>query len=251
LDPGLGRARAAIADARAKEWDWDGAESEFRRALEADPGSAVAHQAYGWYLRVRGRFEEALAERRRALELDPLDPSVNRAVARDLDLTGQADAALTQWTRVLELEPGEPLDHLRVAQFHFEHGHADLGRIHLERARALASDSPLVAAYLAIVVGESGDTGEARRLLGELKARSARQYVSPVLPAFVHASLGEVDHAFSLLENAYAAKDPMLIPIQVCETGGGVRLPDARAATLSADPRFADLVRRMGFPAKP
>jgi TolB-like protein/DNA-binding winged helix-turn-helix (wHTH) protein/Tfp pilus assembly protein PilF len=110
LDPTLGGARAALAVSRAYEWDWVGAEAEYRRAVETDPGSAVAHQWYGWYLRALGRFDEALAQRRRALELDPLDASINRAVARDLELTGQEDAALAQWNRVLELEPDEALD---------------------------------------------------------------------------------------------------------------------------------------------
>jgi hypothetical protein len=104
---------------------------------------------------------------------------------------------------------------------------------------------------LAIVVAESGDRDEAHRLLGRLKAESARRYVSPVLPAFVHATLDEVDSAFRLLEDAYAAKDPMLIPIQILEAGGAVRPPKERAATLRADPRFGDLVRRMGLPPAP
>jgi TolB-like protein/DNA-binding winged helix-turn-helix (wHTH) protein/Tfp pilus assembly protein PilF len=248
LDPGLGAARAALAGARMQEWDWEGAEAEYRRAVETDPGSAVAHLWYGGYLRTLGRFEEALAHRRRALELDPVDPATNRALARDLELTGQGDAALAQWNRILELEPGAAHDHIRVAMLHFEHGRADLGRSHLERARALGVDSPTSIAYLAIVVAESGNRDEAHRLLGRLKAESARRYVSPVLPAFVHATLGEVDSAFRLLENAYAAKDPALTAIQTCD--GLVRVPKKQAATLRADPRFADLIRRMGFPRR-
>jgi len=248
LDPGLGGARAALAAARMQEWDWEGAEAEFRRAVETDPGSAVAHLWYGGYLRAVGRFEEALAQRRRALELDPVDPATNRAFARDLELAGQGDAALAQWNRVFELEPDRALDHLRVSLLHFEDGRADLGRSHLDRARALGVDSPTSIAYLAIVVAESGDRDEAHRLLGQLKAESARRYVSPVLPAFVHASLGELDSAFWLLENAYAAKDPTLIHIQAYDAL--VRIPKTRAATLRADPRFADLVRRMGFPRR-
>jgi TolB-like protein/DNA-binding winged helix-turn-helix (wHTH) protein/Tfp pilus assembly protein PilF len=248
LDPGLGGARAALASVRMQEWDWEGAEAEFRRAVETDPGSAVAHLWYGGYLSAVGRFEEALAQRRRALELDPVDPATNRAFARDLALAGQGDAALAQWNRVFEFAPDRALDHLRVSLLHFEHGRADLGRSQLERARALSVDSPLTLAYLAVVVAQSGDRDEAHRLLGQLKAESARRYVSPVLPAFVHASLGELDSAFRLLENAYAAKDPTLIPIQAYDAV--VRIPNTRAATLRADPRFADLIRRMGFPRR-
>jgi hypothetical protein len=84
-------------------------------------------------------------------------------------------------------------------------------------------------------------------MLGQLKAESARRYISPVLPALVHAALDEKDTAFALLEEAYAARDPMLIPIQVGEAGPFVHLPKERLAALRADPRFHDLVRRMGF----
>ena len=247
LDPGLGDARAALAAARAQDWDWDGAEAEFRKAVDTDPGSAVAHLWYAWYLHARGRFEEALAERRRSLELDPLSSSVNRGMAHDFEAIGQDEAALRQLTRVLELDPDQAQAHLRVALFHVQHGRPDLGRRHLERARALGVEDPLGLAYLAIIEAESGNPHEVRRALGRLRTESSRQYVSPVLPAFVHAALGEVDSAFRLLENAYAAKDPMLIPIQACETGSGLRLPDRWAVRLRADPRFGSLVRRMGL----
>ena len=79
LDPGLGEARAALGAARTLEWDWEGAEAEFRSALEMDPNSTVGHLWYGWYLHARGRLDESLVHRRRALELDPLNIVVNRA----------------------------------------------------------------------------------------------------------------------------------------------------------------------------
>jgi hypothetical protein len=93
-----------------------------------------------------------------------------------------------------------------------------------------------------------GHAAEARRLLAQLNAEAARRYVSPVLPAFVHAALGESDAAFALLEKAFAAKDPLLIPIQVWEAAAAIYLPGERAATLRADPRYGDLVRRMRLP---
>jgi hypothetical protein len=106
-----------------------------------------------------------------------------------------------------------------------------------------------VLASLAVVAAATGEPDEARRLLTELKDESATRYVSPVIPAFVHAALGEKDSAFALLEAAYRAKDPLLIPVPTLDTQFGLRLPDDRAAALRADPRFADLARRMGLPA--
>ena len=250
LDAGLGEARAALAAALSHEWDWDGAEREFRRAVEIDPNSTVAHVFYGRHFYVLGRFEESLAERRRALELDPLDVTVNRNVARSLDAMGQYEAALAQWNRTMELDPDYLRSQVPFALFLLAHGRTDEGWKQLERARALRPDDPSALASLAVVSAESGRPDQARRLLAELKEKSARRYVSPVFPAFVHTALGEKDSAFALLEKAYDARDPILISIHGMETPDGLRPPPERTAALRADPRFADLLRRMGFPPR-
>jgi TolB-like protein/Tfp pilus assembly protein PilF len=250
LDPRLGEARATLASALSYEWDWAGAEREYRSAVEIDPNGTVGHMAYGTYLYFLGRFEESLVERRRALELDPLDVTANRGVARSLDATGQDEAALAQWNRTMELDPNHLRSQLPFALFLLEHGHADLGRRQLERARALQPDDPAVLASLAIVSAESGKPDRAHRALAGLKEESARRYVSSVYPAFVHATLGEKDSAFALLEKAYDARDPVLMMIQIMDTPVGLHPPPERTAALRADPRFADLVRRMGFPPR-
>jgi TolB-like protein/DNA-binding winged helix-turn-helix (wHTH) protein/Tfp pilus assembly protein PilF len=250
LDPRLGEAHAALASALENEWDWDGAEREYRSAIEIDPNATVGHMWYGAYLHALGRFEESLAQKRRAFELDPLDVTANRGVARELDATGQEEAALAQWNRTLELDPNHLRSQLPFALFLLEHGRRDLGRKQLERARALQPDDPAVLASLAIVSAESGNPDQARRKLAELKEESARRYVSPVYPAFVHATLGETDSAFMLLEKAYDARDPVLMSIQIMDTPVGLHPPPERAAALRADPRFADLVRRMGLPRR-
>ncbi|HEY5908408.1 MAG TPA: hypothetical protein VIZ31_10210, partial [Vicinamibacteria bacterium] len=131
-------------------------------------------------------------------------------------------------------------------------GRSAEGSRHLERALALGiGDEPSTLANLAIVRATRGDVQEAGRLLEQLKAESARRYVSPVLPALVHAALGQKDDTFALLEQAYAARDPVLVPIQVGEVGAVLHLAEARVAELRADPRFGDLVRRMGFAPQP
>ena len=97
---------------------------------------------------------------------------------------------------------------------------------------------------------ENGRPDQDRRELAKLEDESARRWVSPVFPAFVHATLGEKDAAFALLEKAYDAKDPVLISIQIVDTPVGLHPPPDRASALRADPRFADLVRRMGLPRR-
>src|SRR5262245_39172566 len=250
LDPTLGEPRAALASTLGCSWDWEASEREYRLAVQQEPNSAVAHVWYAAHLHALGRFEEALDQQRQAMILDPLDPAVNRVLARDLDATGQVDAALAQWNRTLELGPDQLRSHLPFALFLLEHGHADQGFGHLESARALRPDDPSVIAGLAIASAMRGRTDEAHRLLERLTAESMRRYISPVIPAYAHAALGERDGTFTLLEKAYAAKDPLLAPIQTLETQIGLRVPSGPAAALRADPRFVDLVRRMGFPRR-
>jgi TolB-like protein/DNA-binding winged helix-turn-helix (wHTH) protein/Tfp pilus assembly protein PilF len=250
LDPRFGEAHANLGSVLLYEWDWDGAEREYRLAVEIDPNSTVGHMSYGTYLFFLGRFEESLVERRRAFDLDPLDVTANRGVARSLDATGQREEALAQWNRTMELDPDHLRSQLPFALFLLEHGRAELGRKQLERARALQPDDPAMLASLAVVSAESGDTAAARRLLARLEALPARRYVSSVYPAFVHATLGEMDSAFALLEKAYQVKDPVLTMLQIVETPVGLHPPAERAAALRADPRFTDLVRRMRFPAR-
>lgn len=246
LEPGLAEARAALGSARTIEWDWEGAEAEFRRAIELDPNSMVSHLWYGWHLRARGRLAEGADHVGRALELDPLNVVANYAVASALGDGSHAEAALAQWNRTLELEPLRVVTHRGLALFHFERGAPDAGSRHLERARGLKFEGPLTLASLANVYAVSGNEREARRLLERLEAESTRQYVSPVLPALIHAALSEDDRAFALLDKACTARDPALISIQVGEVGS-IHLARARLAALRADPRFDDLLRRMGM----
>jgi Tfp pilus assembly protein PilF len=249
LDPGLGEARAALGSVRTQEWDWHAAETEFRTAIEDDPGSTLGHLWYGWYLHALGRFDEALVQRRRALELDPLDVTVNRSLAMDLGATGQDEAALAQWNRVLELEPDHGRTELQLALSHFEQGRVEEGSMYLDRARSHAPDDPRTVAQLAVVSAMSGNAHEARRWLGRLKTQSATRYVSKVLPAYVHLALDERDRAFALLEEAYRVRDPLLIPIQVGRIWP-LDLPKERMAALRSDPRFTALLRRMGLPPR-
>ncbi len=242
LDPRLGEAHAAMATAHLAEWDWEGAELQFRIALEADPNSSLAQLWYSRYLHARARFEEGLAHRRKALELDPLDVVVNKAVATELGAIGRDAEALAQWSRTLELAPDRAPTHRDLGLYHIARGRNEAGLEHLRRARALAPHDPTTLAALAFGLAVSGDAPEARRRLGELEAESARRYISPVLSAYVHAALGRRGRAFALLEQAHATKDPLLIPLQA----------DTRSSALRADPRFGDLLRRMGFaPPRP
>jgi hypothetical protein len=115
------------------------------------------------------------------------------------------------------------------------------------RASGAELDGPLDLANQAVAYAAGGGSHEARRLLAKLEADSARRYVSPVLPAMIHAALGENDRAFALLDKACAARDPALISIQVGDIGVFLHLARPHLDALRADPRFGDLLRRMGL----
>jgi len=247
LDPGLAEARAALGAARTIDWDWEGADAEFRTAVELDPNSSVGHGFYAWLLRSRALLVASMRHHRRAIELDPLNVVHNRGLALTLAAAGQDEEALAQWNRTLEIEPDQPLTHLGLAVLHFERGRGQEGSKHLARAGAVESEGPLGLVSLAVAHAASGDRHEARRLLDKLEAESARRYVSPVLPAMIHAALGENDRAFVLLDKACAARDPALISIQVGDIGALLHLPRPHLAALRADPRFGTLLRRMGL----
>jgi tetratricopeptide (TPR) repeat protein len=247
LDPTLGEPRVALAAALGCAWDWEAAERQYRMAVQGDPNSAVAHLWYAAHLHAQGRFQEGLAQERAAMALDPLDVAINRSLARDLDATGQVEASLAQWTRTLELGPDHLRSQLPFALFLLEHGHPERGLEQLDHARALRPDNPSVIAGAAIASAMRSRTDEAHKLLDRLTAESVRRYISPVIRAYVHAALGERAPAFVLLEKAYAAKDPLLAPLQTLETQLGLRVPKDPAAALRADPRYQDLLRRMGI----
>lgn len=250
LDPDLGDARAALAAVRTQEWDWDGAETEYRHALKTDPNSVVGHLWYGWHLHALGRVEESLAHRRRALELDPLNLTVNQSLAGDLDMAGRREQATAQWQRVHDLEPESAMFHLTMAVRSLDGGDVADSASHVARATAVVSNDARMVAFLAIVHAMSRNTIEARRLLARLEAEARQRYVSPVLTALVHVALDQMDEAFVLLDQACDAKDPLLIGISVGELSYGPRLTAERVARLRADRRFGVLLQRMGVGAR-
>ena len=198
LDPGLGEARAALGSVRTQEWDWQGAETEFRNAIEdSNTGTALW---YAWYLYAVGRADEAVVQQRRALELDPLDIAGNRGLAQFLGATGQDEAALAQWNRVLELEPDHAQSELQLALFHFERGRIARAQYISSAPVSLAPEDPLTVASSPSPCAVSGNPGEARQLLGRVEGAVGQPLRSKVLPAYVHLALDERDRAFALLE---------------------------------------------------
>jgi len=239
LDDTLAEAHNALATAKADyDWDWPGAEREFRRAIELNPGYATAHQWYGRLLSELGRHEEALAEIKRAQELDPLSLIINAVGGRILLYAGRDDLAIEQLRKTLEMDPSFAHAHWFLGMAYVRKGALAEAIAEFQRAITLSPNFTQYQAGLGHAYARAGKSAEARRLLDELKEQSKRRYVSWCDFAAIYAGLGDKDQAFACLERAYAQRDARLVELKV----------DARLDPLRSDPRFKDLLRRIGLP---
>ena len=218
--------------------DWAGADREFKRAIELNPNYSVAHHWYAIYLSVLGRQSEALAEIRRAYELDPLSLSINSWVGRILALAGRPDDALEHLKKTLELDPNFPLVHLRLGFVYEEKGMYDEAIAEFKQVLKLTGGRSIGVASLARGYAIAGKRQEAQETLAELLQMSKQRYVSPASIAMVYIALDNKDQAFAWLEKANDIRDLNVVRLK----------HDPRYQSLQSDPRYADLVRRMGIP---
>jgi TolB-like protein/DNA-binding winged helix-turn-helix (wHTH) protein/Flp pilus assembly protein TadD len=231
LDGGLAEGHTAMGACLAfHEWDWAAAEREFKRAIELNPRYSVARAWYGLHLDNMGRTDESLSEARLALAEDPFNIAHNARLAAALLSAGHQEEALAQQRRTVELDAQSQYAHNGLAILLAGTGRYDEA---LEEYRNSGSRS---GAALAAALG--GRPDEARALLTELKAAPNGRYRSPLVPAGLHAALGENDAAFSFLEEAFATRVPALSQVKI----------DGRWKPLRSDPRYADLLRRMKLP---
>ncbi len=239
LDDTLTQAHTALAGIRFYgEWDWSGAESEFKRALALNPSDAEAHRIYSFYLLTLGRFEEALLEVRRSEELDPLSllASVNAGWA--FYFARQYDRAIEQCQKALELDADSDGAHACLGQSYRAQGMHKLAVAESERAVVLSSRHPARLVGLARAYSVSSRKADAKKVLAELGERAKHSYVPPYLFAMTHAALGEVDQALAALEQGYAERDIYMTWLKV----------DDAFDALRGEPGFRNLLRRMGFP---
>jgi serine/threonine-protein kinase len=241
LDDTLVEAHATLARVLfVYDWDWAGAEKEFKRAIELNPRYAPVHQWYGSFLSAIGQHQEADAEERRAQELDPLSLITNFEVALAFYFSRNYDQAIDQFKKTLELDPNFPPPHTYLPAAYEQQGRFEEAIVGFQRAITLTSggDKTLAMAGLGHVYAASGRKGEARNVLSELRTLSEHSYVPAHDVALVYAGLGERDKAFTWLETAYEEHSFNLSHLKV----------EPRFDPLRSDPRFADLLRRIGLP---
>jgi serine/threonine protein kinase/tetratricopeptide (TPR) repeat protein len=240
IDDTLAEAHTSLALVKEHfEWDWTGAETEFRRAIELNPNSATTHHWYGDYLANMGRSEEGLRETRRAQELDPLSLIINTTLGWQLYLARRSDQAIDQLRKVLDIDA-----RFTPARRVLEEVYAQTGRQKEaveEREKVVSlSGSPELAASIAEDFSKLGYMGVQQSWLDGLTEISKHGYVSSYSIAEGYMRLGQKEKALEWLEKAYQEHDSGLVSIAV----------EPMFDPMRTNPRFADIVRRMKLPGQ-
>ena len=237
IDPLLAEAHCNLGIAKFfNDWDWSGAEQDFKQAIEINPNYAAPHEMYAHLLSNLGRHTEALAESSRGLELNPLSLISNAIRGQILFFAGRYDDAVAHLQKAIDVEPNFWISHLTLGKVYERKKMYPQAIAEFQRALEV-SGAPEPKSLLGYTYGVSGNDVEARRLLAELKEMSTRQYVAPKHVALVYAGLGRKDQMFEWLEKAYDDRDISLTFIKV----------EPRWDEYRAEPRFVDLLRRVGF----
>lgn len=238
LDDNLAEAHTALGRILMMyEWNWPATEKEFRRAIELNPNDPVAHHMYSHYLMAMGRVESSLSEGKQALELDPLDVLINNHRGFTYFYARQYDQAVEQYrkTREMDMSFDEPRAGLGLS-------YTELGQY--EKAVAQFQERTTVPGggrfrgLLAHTYAVWGKRDEAMKILNEMKESSRQRKASPYTIAIICAGLGEKDQALEWLQKAYEERSGQLLLLKVEPAFDNLRF----------DPKFQDLIRRMGLP---
>jgi len=218
-------------------WNGRAAEQEFRRALDANPGYAMAHSWNGQDFAARHRIPEALKETELAQQEDPLSLIVSCNAGLVLLVAGQQDQAVDILSKALEIDPNFPRAHFRLGNVYEQGGMPDKAIAEFEEAVRLSGDDSYYEGALGHAYGMAGKAKEARKILEILKKRARTQYVPAYAVALVYAGLHERDGAFEWLEKAYRDRSASMALMNV----------DPALESLHSDARFQELVRRVNF----
>jgi DNA-binding winged helix-turn-helix (wHTH) protein/TolB-like protein/Tfp pilus assembly protein PilF len=197
------------------DWDFAGAETEYRRAIQLNPNYSTAHHWYGESLVLTGRAEEGFRELALAQQADPLSLIINSDIGKMFFFTGQQDRAIEQLQKVLEMDPNFPIAHLFLAMAHEQKGEHESAIAELEQHAKSAGGRTIFAAELGYIYGRSGRRSEALAIVQKLKTPASTAQPIPAYEiALVYAGLGEKKLAFEWLSRARAEHDPFLIYVQ-------------------------------------
>lgn len=220
------------------EWDWAGAEREFKRAIELSPSDAFAHHVYSHYLLTMDRLSESVAESRIASDLDPLDPTLSTCVGWHCLYARQYADAIAVCLKLVNDKKAGAITYYYLGRVYVRQGKLEDGIAALEIAEKKSGGLNSVLATLGYAYGRAGRRADAERVLAVLKDRAQRRYVAAFDIAVVYAGLGATENTFEWLERAFLERSTWLVHLKWDDRFAGVR----------TDTRFTALLRRMGIP---
>lgn len=237
LDDNLAEAHAALAQVQSVyEWDWEGAEHSFQRALELNPGNALTHHRYAQHLIALGRTNEAFAEFKRAQELDPLSLNIAVAAVGPLYVERRYDEATAEIQKIIQLAPNYAGAHITLGMIYLQRNMSAEALASFEQARRLRDEWGTLA-FLGYACAVTGKREDALRILDELKQRAKNEHVAATGLAWIYAGLGEKDQAFAYLQQAFQDHEEHMRLLKV----------DTKLESLRSDPRFANMARGMNL----
>jgi tetratricopeptide (TPR) repeat protein len=238
IDDTLSEAHVSLAFVTYSfDWDWEGGGRGFRRAIELDPDYAPAHYWYSLYLGQLGRVREALNEAERARELDPLSPIGTYAVGLAHYYDRRFDEAAQFALSGLEVAPSFAPSRRLLGSVYLAEGRHQEALDELRRLHESAADNSLHTAYLAHAYGRAGNRAKARELVAALIAESKTRFVPAAHIAIGYVGTGDVEDAFLWLDRAFDERSQALTFLKI----------DPLFDALKKDPRYPDLLRRVGF----
>jgi eukaryotic-like serine/threonine-protein kinase len=232
IDDGLVEAHYSLGRIKGLyDWDWAGAEREFKRAIELNPESADSHRGYADLLKWLGRFDEAIAETKRANQIDPLAPV---DLVETLYFARRYDEAAAEGLKKLEERSGSPGLYFDLAEVYVQQGRYQEALAEMPKARALLKTDRQLA-RIGYVYAAAGKRDEATRILTEVKGLTRERYDLGAYIAAIYAALGNKDQAFAWLNKACDARERGVFDLKV----------GPRWDPLRSDPRFNALLWRM------
>jgi TolB-like protein/Tfp pilus assembly protein PilF len=237
IDPTLGTAYLPLAAIKfVYDWDFAGAESEYRQAIQLTPNNPETHSSYATFLTAMGRTEEALNELRIAQQFDPQSPNFPASIAWTLYIAGRFEEAEEQLKEVIKRDPNYARAYTNLAEIYTEKGKFNEAFQMLQKAKQISADvqTETISAYLYAV---SGRKQEASKLAANLESKAQKKEFPAFLTAEVYAGLSDLDKAFYWLERAFQERSNWLVFTKI----------SPRLKPLKKDPRYADLLKRIGF----
>jgi tetratricopeptide (TPR) repeat protein len=245
IDDQLAEAHTSLAKIKLSyEWDWAGAEAEFKQAIQLNPGYATAHQWYGVYLSEMGRHEESIHERATAQELDPLSLSIATGLGRALYWARRYDESISRLQATMPRDPNYADTYWSLGlayeqkRMHAEAISAFQRAVELSRSSEFAEGKPEMLAALAHVYAQAGKQVEARSILNQLKqASTSEHYVSPYAVSLIYIALNDKDSAFQSLGQAFQERDESFVHLRV----------DPRLDPIRSDARFQQFLKQINL----